>query len=98
MRTTTFGVVFSFVLTSLAYSQQQAGPQPVPMPPPIQAPVDQPYPGTIGISVDVGDVTHRVIAVHETIPVQPGELTLLYPEWIPGYHSPVGPISELAGL
>lgn len=93
-----FLAVLSFALTSIAYSQQQAGPQPVPLPPPIQAPVDTPYPGTIGLAVNVGDVMHRVIDVHETIPVQPGELTLLYPQWLPGNHSPTGPVSELAGL
>jgi predicted metalloprotease with PDZ domain len=81
-----------------AYSQQSAGPQPVPLPPAVKAPVDQPYPGTIGLAVSARDVTHRVLDVRETIPVQPGELTLLYPEWIPGTHSPTGPISEFAGL
>ncbi|MGP8243573.1 MAG: M61 family metallopeptidase [Bryobacteraceae bacterium] len=98
MRTTTLAAVLSFALTPLAYSQPRTGPQPVPMPPPIPAPVDRPYPGTIGLAVNVGDVTHRVIGVHETIPVEPGELTLLYPQWIPGNHSPTGPISSLAGL
>lgn len=83
---------------SPAYSQQPAGPQPVPLPPPVKAPVDQPYPGTIGLEVSARDVTHRVLAVRETVPVQPGELTLLYPQWIPGNHSPTGPISEIAGL
>jgi predicted metalloprotease with PDZ domain len=68
------------------------------MPPPIQAPVDTPYPGTISLTVDVADVAHRVIGVHETIPARPGDLTLLYPEWIPGNHSPTGPISEFADL
>jgi hypothetical protein len=24
-----------------------------------------------------------VLSVHETIPVEPGEVTLLYPKWIP---------------
>lgn len=38
------------------------------------------------------------MGVQETLPVQPGLLTLLYPEWIPGNHSPTGPIPALAGL
>jgi predicted metalloprotease with PDZ domain len=88
----------SLAFTSVAHSQSAAGPQPAPLPPPIKAPVDTLYPGTIRLAVDVRDVTHRVIDVHETIPVQPGELTLLYPEWIPGYHSPTGPISEFTAL
>lgn len=81
-----------------AYSQQSAGPQPAPLPPPVKAPVDQPYPGVIGLVVSARDVTHRVLDVRETVPVRPGEVTLLYPEWIPGTHSPTGPISEFAGL
>ncbi len=96
--TISFLVVALLALTSLAYSQNTRGPQPVPLPPPVKAPVDQPYPGTIGLAVAVNDVTHRVIAVHETIPVQQGSLTLLYPEWIPGNHSPTGPISALVDL
>lgn len=91
--------IFCAVIAPIAYSQQYRGPQPVPMPPAIQAPVDKPYPaGKIGLSVSVTDVAHRVIDVHETIPAQAGELTLLYPAWIPGNHSPTGPISEIAGL
>src|SRR5690606_175666 len=64
------------------------------MPPP----EDEPYPGTIAIHVDASDTSQGIFRVHETIPVQPGELTLLYPEWIPGNHSPSGPVSMLAGL
>ncbi|MGH9446445.1 MAG: peptidase M61, partial [Terriglobia bacterium] len=69
--------VFSLALPSLGYSQRTAGPQPVPLPPPVKAPVDKPYPGTISLAVSVRDITHRVIGVHETIPVQQGGLTLL---------------------
>jgi predicted metalloprotease with PDZ domain len=36
--------------------------------------------------------------VVETIPVRPGPLTLLYPQWLPGNHAPRGPINSLAGL
>ena len=84
--------------TSPAYSEKSAGPQPVPLPPPIAAPLDVPYPGTIMLMVDITDVQRRVLNVHETIPVRPGKLVLLYPRWIPGNHSPTGPISKLAGL
>ncbi len=44
------------------------------------------------------DIERRIVAVQETVPVQAGPLTLLYPEWIPGNHSPTGPISAVAGL
>lgn len=79
-------------------AQNYPGPEPVPMPPVVAAPADTPYPGTISLLVDLTDVTHRVMNVQETIPVEGDELTLLYPEWLPGNHSPTGPISKLAGL
>ncbi len=81
-----------------AYPQGSPGPQPVPLPPPIAAPQDVPYPGTIRLSVDLTDVEHCIVEVHEAIPVEAGPLTLLYPKWIPGNHSPTGPISKVAGL
>jgi len=56
------------------------------------------YPGTITLKVDLTDVDRRILAVHESIPVKPGPLTLLYPEWLPGNHAPRGPIDALAGL
>jgi predicted metalloprotease with PDZ domain len=88
----------SVSLTGACYAQSSPGPQPVPLPPPISAPADVQYPGTIDLHVDLTDITHRVLNVRETIPVEAGKLTLLYPEWIPGNHSPTGPISKLAGL
>jgi predicted metalloprotease with PDZ domain len=36
--------------------------------------------------------------VHETIPIKGRDITLLYPEWLPGTHSPSNPARELAGL
>ena len=82
----------------MVYAQNSPGPQPVPLPPPIVAPVDTPYPGTISLLVDVTNVTDRVLNVHETIPIKGHDITLLYPEWLPGTHSPSNPVSELAGL
>jgi len=64
----------------------------------VPAPQDVPYQGTLKISVDATDVAHRIFRVHEVVPVPPGPLTLLYPQWIPGNHSPSGPIDKLAGL
>ncbi|HEX7324735.1 MAG TPA: peptidase M61 [Rhodanobacteraceae bacterium] len=65
---------------------------------PIPAPQDVPYPGVIRIAVDAGDPAQGILRVHETIPVHAGELILLYPKWLPGNHSPTGPIDKLAGL
>ena len=56
------------------------------------------YPGNLTLKVDLADLDRRVFNVHESIPVKPGPLTLLYPEWLPGNHAPRGPIDGLAGL
>ena len=87
-------------LTSLAVAQKQPQPEPVPKPPTISAPVDKPYAGPIQLSVDITNTTDRVVKTHEEIPIEPGakELVLLYPQWIPGTHSPTGPVSDLAGI
>ncbi len=88
----------TIALSALVHAQNLPGPQPVVPPPPIVAPADTPFPGTISLLVDVTDVNSRVLKVHETIPVKGRDITLLYPEWLPGTHSPSNPISELAGL
>ena len=90
--------VLCMTLATVATAQKSAGPQPAPMTPPIVAPADTPYAGTISLLVDVTDVARRVLTVHETIPVKGHEITLLYPEWLPGTHSPSNPVEEVAGL
>ena len=85
-------------VTTSGYAQNSQGPQPVPLPPPIVTPVDTPYPGTVSLLVDATGVNNRVFSVHETIPIKGRNLTLLYPEWLPGTHSPSNPVVELAGL
>ena len=85
-------------LTATAHAQNSPGPQPVPLPPPIVAPADTPYPGTISLLVDATNITDRILSVHETIPIKGRDITLLYPEWLPGTHSPSNPARELAGL
>ena len=64
----------------------------------VPPPVDAAWPGTLKLEVDATDLDHRIFRVHEEIPVRPGALTLLYPQWLPGNHSPRGPIDKLAGL
>jgi len=68
-----------------------------PLPPPIPAPRDIPYPGTIDLHVSF-DLPHHVFDITETIPAQAGPLTLLYPRWIPGTHSPENNIAALGGI
>ena len=65
----------------------------------VPAPQDVPYaPGPVTLHVDATDIARRIVRVRQTIPVQSGVLTLLYPEWLPGNHAPRGPIDKLAGL
>ena len=85
-------------LTTTVHAQNSPGPQPAPLPPPIAAPADTAYPGTISLLVDVTNVADRILSVHETIPIKGRDITLLYPEWLPGTHSPSNPVEELAGL
>ena len=64
----------------------------------IPEPRDLPYPGTVTLSVEATDLVHRIYTVHERIPVKAGDLTLLFPKWLPGHHSPEGPLESLTGL
>jgi predicted metalloprotease with PDZ domain len=52
----------------------------------------------ITLAVDLTDAPRKLLHATETIPVQPGPLTLVYPEWIPGEHGPTGPIINQAGF
>lgn len=53
---------------------------------------------TIHLNVDLTDAPRQLFHVHETLAVVPGPLTLNYPKWVPGEHSPSGPLENLAGL
>ena len=64
----------------------------------VPAPQDIPFDGVLKINVDATDIAHRVFRVHEVVPAKSGPLTLLYPQWLPGNHSPTGSIDKLAGL
>ena len=74
------------------------GPQPVPMPPALPVAVDAPYPGVIALEIDARDTQRRIVHVRERVPVAPGPLVLLYPEWVPGAHRPLNTAEPLAGL
>lgn len=55
-------------------------------------------PEPIKLMVDATDATQKILHAQEQIPVKPGPLTLVYPEWIPGEHGPTGPITDFTGL
>jgi len=89
----------ALVLSAACALGQSLGPQPLPMPAPIAAPRDTPYLAAIGLNVDATDIERHIFRVRETIPVRAGEpLVLLYPQWLPGNHSPSGRVDKLAGL
>jgi predicted metalloprotease with PDZ domain len=86
---------------ALLSTAQSAPPQPAAATAPVPSPRDQPYPGTIELAVDASNIAQDIFTVHETIPVARGAaLTLLYPEWRPGNHSPTARsrIGRVAGL
>jgi predicted metalloprotease with PDZ domain len=58
----------------------------------------QTAPSPIRLEVDASHAPQKILHSHLQIPVQPGALTLYYPEWIPGEHMPSGPIVNVAGL
>src|ERR1700761_1690948 len=98
------GVAPLALIAGTAHAElQPAGnslPQPVAITDTIPAPKDVAYPGgTIKLSVDATDVTRGIFSVKEEIPVaEAGKMTLLFPKWLPGSHSPTGQVSKMAGL
>jgi predicted metalloprotease with PDZ domain len=93
-----FFAVAGAIALSCTMAPAQTPPQPAPPAPAIAPPADIPYPGTIRLAVDATDLAHGIFAVQESLPVQAGPLTVLFPRWLPGTHSPSGPIDKLAGL
>ena len=95
--------IFAGILmrTAAGGSVQPAPPEPAAPTPAIPAPRDVPYPGHIALSIDTSNIAQGIFAVHETIPATKGAgMTLLYPEWRPGNHSPTGRsrLARVAGL
>ncbi|MBV8909508.1 MAG: M61 family peptidase [Gammaproteobacteria bacterium] len=54
-------------------------------------------PAAATVEVDASEAPRGILKAHLTLPVSAGPLTLVYPKWIPGRHSPVGPITSVAG-
>ena len=53
---------------------------------------------SIQLLVDLTDAPRNIFHSQLTIPVKPGLLTLVYPQWIPGNHRPSGPIANVTGI
>jgi predicted metalloprotease with PDZ domain len=76
-----------------------SAPQPVPIVDTIPAARDVPYSGTMILRVDATDLDQNIFSVQQTIPVaKSGQMTLLFPEWLPGNHAPRGQVEKVAGL
>ena len=88
-------------LTPAAAPADNSAPIAVPLSQLVPDAADVPYPGgVIGLAIDATDVTRGVYRVTETIPVAAGtrELTLMFPQWLPGKHGPRGSVAELAAI
>jgi len=97
-----FAAVAALAFASpLAAAEYSDGPQPLPMPPAVATPRDVAYPaGTLKLEVDATDVERRIFNIRQSIPIVAGggQMTLLYPQWVPGGHSPRNALFDMAGL
>ena len=50
------------------------------------------------VFVDATQAALKIYHVRETLPASAGDFTFVYPKWIPGYHTPSGPIESVVGL
>src|ERR1035437_7066632 len=60
------------------------------------APAETPH-GIATIRVDAGEAPRGIMTAHLRLPVNAGPLTLVYPKWLPGRHSPADPLTSLGG-
>ena len=51
--------------------------------------------GLNSLFVDATEAERGLFHVTETLAVKPGKLDLCYPKWIPGEHSPTGPLNSV---
>ena len=52
----------------------------------------------VALAVDATEVSRGLLHARLHLPASPGPLTLFYPKWIPGEHSPSGPVNNVTGL
>ncbi|HEX9407054.1 MAG TPA: hypothetical protein VF975_07035, partial [Thermoanaerobaculia bacterium] len=50
------------------------------------------------VFVDATDARRGVFHTHVTLPAKSGAMTFVYPKWVPGEHTPTGPLMQMAGL
>ena len=92
-------LLLAALLTTTTHAAELSKPMPLPVTTMIPLAQDIPYPGTMTLKIDATDTIRGLFRVTQTIPVaKSGPMTLLFPKWLPGAHSPRGEISKLAGL
>jgi len=52
----------------------------------------------IQIIADLTEAPRKLYHAEIDIPVTPGPLALITPQWIPGHHSPGGPVADITGV
>jgi len=52
----------------------------------------------IRIIADLSEAPRKLYHAEIDLPVRPGPLTLITPEWIPGNHRPNGPVENITGV
>ncbi|NKF24625.1 M61 family metallopeptidase [Solimonas marina] len=55
-------------------------------------------PPVMTVEVDATDTARRILAVRQRVPTAGETLSLRFPQWLPGHHSPYGPVHMLGGL
>jgi len=58
----------------------------------------QQAPQWMKIDVDARDLPRKLLRARITIPATAGEMTLMYPKWVPGTHAASGPVENIGGL
>ena len=64
----------------------------------VAIPLQAAEPSPLEVEVDLTTVGKRMVATRVGMPAKPGELSFHYPKWIPGTHSPIGPVTDQAGI
>jgi predicted metalloprotease with PDZ domain len=54
--------------------------------------------GVMHVALDASQAARKIFHVAVSMPATPGAFTFVYPEWIPGYHGPVGPIEDVVEM
>jgi predicted metalloprotease with PDZ domain len=93
------GAALLLAAPALGQTVVNSAPKPAPAAPAVPEPKDVRYPGVLSLTVDATDLDRKIFWIKETVPVaKPGELILLYPQWLPGNHAPSGPLMNYTGI